>query len=618
VCHSTGEYKSSLSYTQSFEDIPATNKAPMDAPPLADELLKWAKGYTGDATDWLHELEQQKIRDLQTMDEMDLESFEVLLGALKARNQAVLIQKLKIWYKEKHPESQFSSNTTAKILGKRNYRVSELFPDNFRVDKKTRSYYDDGLEGKIYEVHLTRSIEMRDFPPMVNKNPKYGRVYVRRCYITLFDELVKLIREGRFNAMITGNPGTGKSYFYLYVIFRFIKNPSLLGNWRLVINSGEQFHILNGDVFESIHPLEIQLNKDILRLVDGKTSPGQLTGWDGSTILFASPSNTYSENKPSHLMKNYESYYFFMPVWDDEELKDANRLLDPSLQQSELELMEKVDLAGHIPRFVLLKDTTLEMLRIDIKAEITSENMLDLLKFVEAKQGVRDKHYSHRMLKMSPNRSSRSVRADFSLDFLSREISRLALFEAKEQVIAEFKRFALENNDPDSAKFRGNVYEHLVHRHFKHASLPQILSGKRLDDGSTFNIPFPSPIFIGAAFHKLDDIVLTGNQATYAFPASKTQGAYDSFLWNGVDTCYVFQITIAEKHSILNQPVKKFIEWIKKFNISDLSVKFVFIVPTAKINQWNQPQNLVKSGEKDYQKKAWMVEIDQYVVSLDI
>jgi len=39
---------------------------------------------------------------------MDLESFEVLLGALKARNQAVLIQKLRIWYKEKHPESNSS------------------------------------------------------------------------------------------------------------------------------------------------------------------------------------------------------------------------------------------------------------------------------------------------------------------------------------------------------------------------------------------------------------------------------------------------------------------------------------------------------------------------------
>jgi hypothetical protein len=128
----------------------------------------------------------------------------------------------------------------------------------------------------------------------------------------------------------------------------------------------------------------------------------------------------------------------------------------------------------------------------------------------------------------------------------------------------------------------------------------------------------PSPICIEAAFHKLQDIVLTPSQAIYAFPASKTQGAYDSFLWNGIDTCYVFQTTIAEKHSILNQPVKKFLEWIKKFNIANLEVKFVFIVPSAIIEKLNQPQKLVKSGEKDYQKKGWVVSMDQYVVSLDI
>jgi hypothetical protein len=81
-----------------------------DAPPLLkDELLKWAKGHAGYAADWMNELDQHKIGDMQTLDEMDLESFEVLLEALKARNQAVLIQKLKIWYKEKHPESNFSS-----------------------------------------------------------------------------------------------------------------------------------------------------------------------------------------------------------------------------------------------------------------------------------------------------------------------------------------------------------------------------------------------------------------------------------------------------------------------------------------------------------------------------
>jgi hypothetical protein len=93
-------------------------------------------------------------------------------------------------------------------------------------------------------------------------------------------------------------------------------------------------------------------------------------------------------------LKNYEANYFFIPVWDQEELKhaNANSLLDWEHQQSESELMEKVELAGPIPRFALSKNLTLELLRIDIEAEITSENLLDLLKFVDTKQGVRDNH----------------------------------------------------------------------------------------------------------------------------------------------------------------------------------------------------------------------------------
>jgi hypothetical protein len=104
----------------------------------------------------------------------------------------------------------------------------------------------------------------------------------------------------------------------------------------------------------------------------------------------------------------------------------------------------------------------------------------------------------------------------------------------------------------------------------------------------------------------------------YAFPASKTNGAYDSFLWNGVDTCFIFQITIAEKHSILNHCVKKFLEWIEVFNISKLDVKFVFVVPSKMIDKWNRPQAFVKSGGSVYKNKGCEVSITQYVVSLDL
>ena len=195
-------------------------------------------------------------------------------------------------------------------------------------------------------------------------------------------------------------------------------------------------------------------------------------------------------------MKGYGYNYFFMPVWDDEELMDANELLDSHLRQNQAELMERVELAGPIPRFVLYKEMKLETLRRKIKCLLENgNNLLDILAFVQGNEAVSDNHYSHHLLKMIPlKHTSRAGDVDFRLEFLSGEISRMVLFEAKKHVVAEFKRFALENDDPDSAKFRGDIYEHLIHRRFKEKSLPGSLSGKRLADGSAFEIPLPKKI----------------------------------------------------------------------------------------------------------------------------
>jgi hypothetical protein len=63
---------------------------------------------------------------------------------------------------------------------KRNYAVAELFPGDFRVEKKALySDEDDEMddspsETKQSEVDYTY-IEMRHFPPMVNKNPNYEK-----------------------------------------------------------------------------------------------------------------------------------------------------------------------------------------------------------------------------------------------------------------------------------------------------------------------------------------------------------------------------------------------------------------------------------------------------------
>ncbi len=144
--------------------------------------------------------------------------------------------------------------------------------------------------------------------------------------------------------------------------------------------------------------------------------------------------------------------------------------------------------------------------------------------------------------------------------------------------------------------------------------MPNTVQGKHLVDGSEFAITFPSNIHVETSFRELEDVVLNSDQAKYAFRSSKMRGAYDSFLWDGFSTCYIFQITLAEKRGILNHPLRKFLDWIKKFNIINLDIKFVFVVPSANIEKWVEPQKLVGDA---YERKEHMVSIEQYVVSLD-
>jgi hypothetical protein len=169
---------------------------------------------------------------------------------------------------------------------------------------------------KLKDNRQVEFVDMKEFPPMVNRNWKCKKVFVRECYRSFFDSFVKELKnECGFNAMVTGNPGVGKSYFYLYVIYRFLWEPELIGRRRLLINSGDDFLLLESDLFIRVIPdTRLRMDPTILRLIDGRTAPGQLTGWAATTILFASPSNNKTADKPREFMKNFEFFYYFMPA----------------------------------------------------------------------------------------------------------------------------------------------------------------------------------------------------------------------------------------------------------------------------------------------------------------
>jgi hypothetical protein len=222
-------------------------------------------------------------------------------------------------------EAQNSDDDDQMIEENATQPPSELSQDHSETKEVKQVQAEKGADNDF------QYLEMNIFPPMLNNNPQYNKLFVRPCYEDMFKLIVGRLQTGKkFNAMVTGNPGIGKSYFYIYVAIKLATDPSLLGSWKLMINSSTQFYLLQGDSFVYVEESALGPlvgNETVLRLVDGTTSPGRLSGWSGSTILFASPADVDSTNKPSTLMKNFEGNYLIMPVWNEEEIIFVNKIL---------------------------------------------------------------------------------------------------------------------------------------------------------------------------------------------------------------------------------------------------------------------------------------------------
>ena len=75
-------------------------------------------------------------------------------------------------------------------------------------------------------------------------------------------------------------------------------------------------------------------------------------------------------------------------------------------------------------------------------------------------------------------------------------------------------------------------------------------------------------------------------------------------------------MTIASKHTIKNNAVKKFLIWIQKKGFKQWV--FVFVVPSAVIGNWKENQALVGSTKDEKLITKGKVDIQQAVVALDM
>ncbi|KAL8003109.1 hypothetical protein Plhal703r1_c13g0065331 [Plasmopara halstedii] len=365
-------------------------------------------------------------------------------------------------------QEQQSVALGAQDVGGKRVRVDEWFVDEtFSVQKKKRKLDEGETNDKF-----TKYFKMARFPPLAHPMEKYAKIVERDAYAVVFAELMRKTKlcfeaESGANMVVTGNPGIGKSCFYLYCIFQLIFGNQVdvkeLASLDLVLNSGLFYHKYDASKSEFIELNEKEVRtlsqqQRVLRLIEGKSS--QLIGWKGVSILFAFPGlndlNDYAK---------FNSYKYFLPVWTLEELQDYNILRDDGLRLAEDVLISRYDKYGGIPRFIFTA-TELENIE-DLQQAIAKFGALDIISYAKKNRAVRDGNYSHRVLAMVPRRVD--FRAQFHLDFLSKYIAEKIVAKVDEDSLQKVSEFAVAHANDDSGStsvVRGKIYEMLCHRWF--------------------------------------------------------------------------------------------------------------------------------------------------------
>ncbi|POM72878.1 Crinkler (CRN) family protein, partial [Phytophthora palmivora] len=478
-------------------------------------------------------------------------------------------------------------------------RADGWFGESFLPLPKKRKV--DKNKEEINQV--TRFFEMRDFPPLAHKKIEYKVIVERKAYRVIFTELMKEVQSSfeyvepgkdskpgkDSNLIVTGNPGIGKSRFYLYCIFQLIlgerEDVKKLLPYELVLNYGSDFRKYDAERKEFVEldgeeVVSLQTQRRVLRLVEATST--QLVGWSGVSILFASPGVKGIKD-----FAKVDGGTYIMPAWTFEELREYNSLLPDNLQLAEDDLVSRYDIFGGIPRFV----------------------------FTRANHSVKEEDYSHRVLEMVPTRDD--FRADYHLDFLSKHIAELVVAKVHGESLDKISEFAITHDNDDSGStsvVRGKIYEMLCHKWF---SLPQQkeLHFRSLCSTTLDDLTIPQEMQT-VRFTTLDKLQLAQGW-TYYRPTSKTFGALDAFISDG-NECYGLQMTLNKDHGIKAAPMNKFLKWLKDdARLNTDQFYFIFVVPGKIADSYRKQATRTTTGLVS-QKPGALAKVNQFVTALDV
>ena len=459
------------------------------------------------------------------------------------------------------------------------------------------NYPADKFQRALIEARVTSGVLQfsEPFPWLPNDKSLYVRSAYKEMY-TILDH------DGR-NYMIVGSPGTGKSYFAIYVLYHALRASKTVVFHRSSESAVYLFKPGQKAQKGRENNCTIQaLNlSETLYLYDAATKKNPSISPEASRlIVFSSPSPENTND-----LRKLRLVSMHMPTWSIDELLLASELDHYRGRITETIIKDLYEKFGGIPRYVLeVEEERKEEYMCLLESNIHDCNLRTIQRVGREDIGKESHMIFHRY-------SGPDNYYKYKIKFASQFVGDKVVKAIYEHGYDEMKAFVRRDDIPSvAASLRGWIFETIVHNELPNGGIYHV---RKLSDNKEESRGLPK--MKHTIFNKLEEAGiphLSSSEYMYLQPKSKTFEAADAIL----PPNNIFQVTVSTCHFIKANGLKNILKELKKHRDwrSDTRVNYFFVVPPDVYTSFSREQNYHTANNSKVSKSDDFEIVDQYVL----
>ena len=384
-----------------------------------------------------------------------------------------------------------------------------------------------------------------------------SKLYIREAYKDIYSQIMLHLEKKKLVIIVEGTPGVGKTFFLLYILFKFKSEGKALGvcigSVYIILDKEKKYPRMCSRLalqdYLSDHTECIYLHDPFCK--KGETPCQPILRAKGITVITTSadPTNVAS-------VKHAPKHKIYMPVWSCEELIDCAKHCYRDITKVNV-VKERFYYWGGSARNVFMTDD--KELVVKFKGILKQvDSVTALISRIESTMNDSNPDRNFQWLRHMIVTEDYSA---FHYDWPSIHIRRLVIMQLKEVEQTFLHRIELLA----SANYIkvGNLYEDYVITCLLKGPPRTLTAQSTL---STLNIPFPDKYVLF-----FNDVPVQAPSTSVLYiPAEKNKESIDMVI-----PPVMFQITTAKKHS----KKEKGIQAIKKAFSTVEDWKFCWIIP---------------------------------------